>query len=93
MDPSRVPRLKPTTPSHYTLYDIGGSKGMVVGKRKPPKGARAGVPRRRESPEGGRAQACAPPTRKGEVVTCRAVSTALIRASTLRVYISAAARR
>ena len=92
MEPSRVPRLKPTTPSHYTLYDIGGSKGMVVGKRKPPKGARAGVHRRRESPEGGGAQACAPPTRKGEVVTCRAVILPL-RASPLRVYTSAAARR
>ena len=59
---------------------------MVVGKRKPPKGARAGVHRRRESPEGGGAQACAPPTRKGEVVTCRAVSTALTGLTASRLY-------
>ena len=72
-------------PTHYTHYDIGGSKGMVVGKRKPPKGARTGVGRRRESPEGGGAQACAP-RREGEVVTCRAVRIALTGLTASRLY-------
>ena len=59
---------------------------MVVGKRKPPKGARAGVHRRRESPEGGGGRAGAPPPRNGEGVSGRAGSTARSGLTASRLY-------